>query len=586
MHYYSRLLLLLIIMACAALVTAQTVDRLHFGAKFEPPAGVLHGVGQNEEFAFANYVARMEDGRFPTLFMTYIPVRADSARLARTITELKDMVRYYPPELMFQIGISMTTGAPPNNAAYTEDINAGVYDDNIDLIARSLDSLERDIFLRIGYEANGFWNGYSAASYRPAFRRVAERFRAQSDRFATVWCTHPITSLSDMMTYYPGDDVVDWWAIDWFQPSFMNNGASRDFLAEALRRERPVMIGEATPTGTGIGNGQASWDAWYARFFELIRTNPGVKAFCYINRDWTQISSLPDWGNALLEHDTTVLRLYREELDNPLYVHLTAGDGYRSADLAPAAAVSVRSAAPTDPAVAGATLTSAVGAGGQDTTLTYLRFELDEVADADSLRVVKLWVAGRNGSTADVPFTVYRTAADWTAAGLTYANRPGADALSGRITVNDNRRDKLNWLDVTDHVRAALAQGQTSVAFLLGPPDEAGQTFTFQGAERSGGYAPALQVVYAQPSGSVATHAPRRAAPLRLYPNPTDGAVWLSALPADGQLSVLDSAGRAVLQRRLPAGDHRVDLSALPRGVYQLHFRSAAGLATGRVVVE
>ena len=336
---------LLIFSFCTCL-QAQFVERLYFDAKFESKNGVLHGVGQNEEFAFANYVARMEEGRFPSIFMTYIPVRADAERLARTITELKDMARYYPEELTFQIGISMTTGSPPNNQAYTEAINQGEYDGNIDLIARSLDSLDRNIFLRIGYEANGFWNGYQADSYRPAFRRVADRFRAVSDRFAIVWCTHPITSLSDMLTYYPGDDVVDWWAIDWFQPQFMNNQASADFLAEAILHKRPVMIGESTPTEIGLGNGAASWNAWYAPFFELIRDNPGIKAFCYINRDWTQISSLSSWGNALLEHDSVVLQRFREELDDPSYVHLTAGPTYRCADLAPTDAVSLHSSTP------------------------------------------------------------------------------------------------------------------------------------------------------------------------------------------------------------------------------------------------
>ena len=566
-------------------LAAQFTERLNFNAKFEPASGVLHGVGQNEEYAFANYVARMDEGRFPAIFMTYIPVRADSARLARTITELKDMARYYPPELAFQIGISMTTGSPPNNSAYTEAINNGDWDANIDLIARSLDSLDRDIFLRIGYEANGFWNGYSAASYRPAFRRVAERFRAVSDRFATVWCTHPITSLSDMMTYYPGDDVVDWWSIDWFQPSFMNNRASADFLAEATRHDCPVMIGESTPTEIGLGDGQTSWDRWYGQFFQLIRDNPGIKAFCYINRDWTQISSLPSWGNALLEHDTTVLRLYREEMDSDLYVHLTAGPTYRCADLAPNAALTLSSATPDAAGTAGPLLTNRAETDG-DTTVSYVRFSLASLTAADSVRTVKLWLAGRNQSAADIPYAVQLTSGDWTTSDLTYANRPAATATVGDILINDNRRNRLYWLDVTDLARTALAEGRNELTFLLGAPPVANNTFSIHGTERTDGYAPALQVVFSGDENPVSTGAVPEYRELRVFPNPSSGRVQLAGPEGPATVTVSDSAGRVLDVLNLRSTREEVDLTGLTPGVYFLLVRGRRETYVGRVVLR
>ena len=557
-----RTLLVSLLLLTANLLTAQFTERLNFGAKFEPVGTVLHGAGQSEEFALASYAAALPPEQFPTIYMAYVPSRADDQRRERTLAPLRDIARYYPEDIAFQIGVSMTTGsAATGNSSYTTDIVNGVYDENIDAIARSLDSLNRDIFVRIGYEANGFWNGYRPETYVPAFRYVADRMRAISDRIATVWCTHSIDPLSRMMQFYPGDEYVDWWAIDLFQPRFLRNQAVKDFLAEAIEREKPVMIGESTPTMVGVGNGAESWNAWYAPYFQQIRDNPGIKAFCYINRDWRYISSLSDWGNTLIQTDSIVQARYREEMTSPLYQHLSASEDYETAI--------VRSVAEEGTAVAaeGEFTIGNTPDGPLNMTLT---FDLDTLMN-DSIRAVKLWLVGRNGQAEDRPLRVVT---------------PDGTFL-GEILVNDRGRNKINWVDVTAEAAAAAAAGRSTISVTFGLPED-GNTFTFHSMMRADGYPPALQVVYAertQEPNSVFFGNVPPTIPLTISPNPSMDVVRLGVSEQDYTLEIVDTTGRLVLRRAGLSGEQQLNVRPWPAGVYHLRLTTGDGrIGTGRVV--
>jgi hypothetical protein len=81
------------------------------------------------------------------------------------------------------------------------------------------------------------------------------------------------------------------------------------------------MIGESTPMGVGVNDGQQSWDKWFAPYFQLIRDNPGIKAFCYINWDWSKYPQWNDWGDARLQQNPEIADLYKKEMSIPLYRH-------------------------------------------------------------------------------------------------------------------------------------------------------------------------------------------------------------------------------------------------------------------------
>ena len=250
-------LLLLLVLVSAGFAAAQVEPRRNFGAKFEVDDRVLHGAGQSEEFALADYAAALAPEQFPTMYVAYVRANSDAARRWRSL----------------------------GGRSYAEEVARSDHDASIDSIAMALDSLGRDVFVRVGYEANGLWNGYDPASYVPAYRRVVDGMRAVSDRFAFVWCIHPVDGIDRLLEYDPGDEYADWWASDLFQPNVIRNASTQAFLDTALARGKSVMIGEATPSEVGVDGGPNSWRNWYIPFFETIHANPGVKAFCYINRD-------------------------------------------------------------------------------------------------------------------------------------------------------------------------------------------------------------------------------------------------------------------------------------------------------------
>lgn len=43
-----------------------------------------------------------------------------------------------------------------------------------------------------------------------------------------------------------------------------------------------------------------TWDAWFVPYFDLIRSE-GIGAFCYSNRDYTQVPAWADWGDLRIE---------------------------------------------------------------------------------------------------------------------------------------------------------------------------------------------------------------------------------------------------------------------------------------------
>jgi len=121
-------------------------------------------------------------------------------------------------------------------------------------------------------------------------------------------------SLFDRL-FNPGDDAVDWWSINFFSPSNITDSGSAD------GHNRPVLIGEATPQFVGVLDGQKSWDTWFVPYFNLIRSQPGIKMISYINWNWAGYPQWSKWGDARLEANDVVKINFNEELANSIYFH-------------------------------------------------------------------------------------------------------------------------------------------------------------------------------------------------------------------------------------------------------------------------
>ena len=69
-------------------------------------------------------------------------------------------------------------------------------------------------------------------------------------------------------------------------------------------------------------------------------------------------------------------------------------------------------------------------------------------------------------------------------------------------------------------------------------------------------------------------------------PNPAWGRVTVSLPYPDGVLSLYDVTGRQVMLYQVSSTETTIDVSALPGGVYLLHYSSARGTSTTRLVVR
>lgn len=310
------------IVALSAYGATEPLPRHFYGARLEPVSNVLHGAGQVNASDVESYSQAVAPYA-PAIFMDYCGANSDGAAFAR---QLRKKLQAFPRYTAVQLGLCMTQDGKPE-AHYEQAVAAGKYDSNLNALLTHLKKLDVPFYIRIGYECNGPWNGYQPETYKKAFQHVTQMIRASGLNAATVWCPHP-NKLQKAMNYYPGDEWVDWWAVDVFSPDHIND--CNPLIAEAHKHGKPMMIGESTPQGVGVLGGKASWDKWFGPYFDLIHANPGIKAFCYINWNWSEHPQWKDWGDARLQACKETAELYKNEMARPLYLHGSSREAFES----------------------------------------------------------------------------------------------------------------------------------------------------------------------------------------------------------------------------------------------------------------
>ena len=301
-------------------IAQEYLPRSFSGQYLEPQSGILHGAGQDPD-AFANYWDVMDDDEKPVVFMHYEGLNNIAPFWA---TSLKERLLAYKDQMVIiQLGLELVgiTGA----------IAAGEHDEDIDTWLDGVEELGIPVYARLGYEFNGLaWNGYQPNSYKAAFVYLTEKIRERDFEIATVWNYVPDpTQPSNFMAYYPGNEYVDWWSINFFDPSQIDNRLTEAFLDSAAVYNYPVLIGESTPKDVGVLDGQADWDAWFDPFFARIAQEPGIKMTGYINWNWAEFPQWSTWGDARLERNTVVRQLFNDEMNAPIYTHARSERAYR-----------------------------------------------------------------------------------------------------------------------------------------------------------------------------------------------------------------------------------------------------------------
>ena len=304
--------------------------RVDFGALLEPESGIIHGAGQDPG-SYQDYSALFPEAHRPMMQMTYVTITAGAAEVQAWHQRVKASLEELEGQnTTLQIGLNMTAGRD-DGSGQAAAAGRGEYDDALAAFVTALEDLGVPTWVRIGYEFEGSWNGYSPEGFVAAFRRITGKIRESGlQNVATVWCSAGgsagFIEYDQLMAYYPGDEYVDWWGVDTFSADELTHPWLGQFYRLAAKHRKPVMIGEATPRYVGVMRGQESWDRWFQPFFDMVRRHPEIKAISYINWDWVYWSDAlgfgwHDWEDARLQMNDRVRELYTEELANPVWIH-------------------------------------------------------------------------------------------------------------------------------------------------------------------------------------------------------------------------------------------------------------------------
>ena len=300
-------------------------------AKYEPPSGrVLHGLGQFVDvfYTYAENWTLVSDyetavGEDPLIYSTYASIDPD--------VDWVD-VAYFTEDVsidyVLNIGLMLWDGDFGDDMIVTPAyILDGDWDARIIEIARQVKNIPGPVYVRPGFEfgsgnSGAHSLGMTAAQFIDIWQYIVDIFRAQgANNIAWIWNTvNPDTFT--YMDWYPGDDYVDWWGINYFTAAQI--GAADGFVETAATHFKPVMICESNPSANST-TVEATWAAWFTSYFAKIAEYPHIKAFIYISDPWDRTGFWESWADSRINTSTThstVRTNYASELSGSEYVHL------------------------------------------------------------------------------------------------------------------------------------------------------------------------------------------------------------------------------------------------------------------------
>ena len=291
---------------------------MDFKQKFEPRGNrIIHGAGQSPE-QFEKYWKSVENYK-PLMYMVYNKIDDIKEKFPRKINAMLNISKNLIP----QIGLNLVSRTKGQQCM---EVAKGDHNEEILFLIKSLKELKTPVFLRIGYEFNE-QDKYEPKEFILAWKHIVDLFRNNNvTNVAFVWnaCTAFNRDIKEIMEFYPGDRYVDWFGNNLFGIRHFKDNKDKvteDFIKEAIKHKKPVMIGESTAARTGVESGEKSWKEWFEPFFKWVKEHEVVKAFCYINWDWAIDWKQPEWGNCRIEENEEVSKRYIKELKKSKYIH-------------------------------------------------------------------------------------------------------------------------------------------------------------------------------------------------------------------------------------------------------------------------
>ncbi|MBI5473299.1 MAG: T9SS type A sorting domain-containing protein [Ignavibacteriae bacterium] len=319
-------------------------------ALLEPPDGKVYHGTQVIFGTHVGYLGALGDTsihpRVRGIFLSVPGTRPPATAFAglRSFLASADSFGFIPEVGLFLV----TSNASPTGATDSIIAVSTQYDYFLDSIIVISRNYGKRMFVRIGGEFNGWWNGggYHRYYYVTAFRKIVNKYAAFGfrDSIATVWCYEP-DGANDFDSvgvngplWYPGDSYVEWFGLDVFDADHFDQslpdtlrgaitrkGKSERFLAMARSKQKPVFLNETSAKGVTLTadsiDSRNDWNNWFAKYWFFIGRHLEIKGFNYINQDWEN-TGYPGWGDARIQNSPYITAWYRQEMQNPRYIHL------------------------------------------------------------------------------------------------------------------------------------------------------------------------------------------------------------------------------------------------------------------------
>lgn len=208
----------------------------------------------------------------------------------------------------------------------------GDYDRVVKKYSAWAKSVNRPIYLRIGYEFDGPHNELEPEEYVKAYRHVVDLMRAKGvDNIAFVWHSYASKPFKDypLSAWYPGDDYVDWVAISVFGHAYGGTDFGpycNNVLKFAKQHKKPVMIAESNPINGIDKKSIEVWNQWFINFFTFAYSK-NIKAISFINEDWsrTGIPGISEWKDGRLYNNEQVSKAWFKETNKDRYLKQSTG---------------------------------------------------------------------------------------------------------------------------------------------------------------------------------------------------------------------------------------------------------------------
>jgi len=201
----------------------------------------------------------------------------------------------------------------------------GEWDTEIVRLAKAVREIPHPVLVRFMQEFLGgiHKNDVSGPKhFKAAWRRFVDLMRSHgASNVEFVW--HPNQGTpSELEEWWPGDAYVDWVAASLFQGRDFSK--TREHSAFAALHGKPFLIAESAPTlGEFAERGTTdprTWEDYFVPYFALIREDPNIRGFIYINNAYAEGDAFDWWPTSRVQENEHIRTNYIQEVTSEPYI--------------------------------------------------------------------------------------------------------------------------------------------------------------------------------------------------------------------------------------------------------------------------